>query len=158
MPKPKPGSKRSGTRSLPKTWAKIREKGASMQQETVSNCLFCRISQRELSADVVWEDDQAIAFKDIHPKAPIHILVIPKKHIPSLAESNQEDSALLGHMLLSVKQVAEQQGISTDGYRVVINTRSHGGQEVDHLHLHILGGEPLGPMRAGKSENQPKSF
>lgn len=96
---------------------------------------------------MVWEDDQAIAFRDIHPKAPVHVLVIPKKHIASLAEAQGEDQALLGHVLLSVKQVAQQLGVDNDGYRVIINTRAHGGQEVDHLHVHILGGEPLGPMR-----------
>jgi histidine triad (HIT) family protein len=121
-----------------------------MQNEAVSNCLFCRISQREVSADVVWEDEQTIAFKDIHPKAPVHILVIPKKHIVSLADASEEDTQLLGHLLLSVKHIAEQQKIDSDGYRVVISTRNHGGQEVDHLHLHILGGEPLGPMRAAQ--------
>ncbi len=113
-----------------------------------AQCLFCRISTKSLPADVVWEDDDVIAFKDIHPKAPVHVLVIPKKHITSLADVREEDQELLGKLLLTVKEVAEELGIEEDGYRTVINTRHHGGQDVDHIHVHLLGGEPLGPMRA----------
>lgn len=117
-----------------------------MQQEKA--CLFCRISSRQLEAEIVAEGDDWLAFNDIHPKAPVHILVIPKKHIASLAEAELEDSQVLGELLLAVADIAKDQEIDDDGYRTVINTRSHGGQEVDHLHVHLLGGEPLGPMRS----------
>jgi histidine triad (HIT) family protein len=105
--------------------------------------LFGKIIRREIPADIVYEDDLALAFRDIHPQAPTHILVIPKKAIPRLADAQPEDQALLGHLLLTVKTVAEQQGL-TDGYRVVINTGKDGGQTVYHLHLHILGGRAMG--------------
>ncbi len=110
-------------------------------------CLFCQIGAKSLVADIVFENDHIVAFKDIHPKAPVHLLFIPKKHITSLAEATPEDQALLGELLLTLTQVAREQGIEKNGYRVIINTRHHGGQEVDHLHVHLLGGEPLGPMR-----------
>jgi histidine triad (HIT) family protein len=105
--------------------------------------LFSKIIRREIPADIVYEDDLALAFRDIHPQAPVHILVIPKKTIPKLADAQPEDQALLGHLLLTAKTVAEQQGL-TDGYRVVINTGKDGGQTVYHLHLHILGGRAMG--------------
>ena len=101
--------------------------------------IFDKIIQREIPADIVYEDDQALAFKDINPQAPVHILVIPKKPIPCVSEAEQDDQALLGHLLMTAKQVAAEAGL-TDGYRIVINTGKDGGQTVDHLHLHILGG------------------
>ncbi len=104
--------------------------------------IFGKIIRREIPADIVYEDDLVLAFKDINPQAPVHILVIPKKPIPQLADASQEDSALLGHLLYTVKQVAEQVGLS-NGYRVVINTGADGGQTVDHLHCHILGKRPM---------------
>ncbi|HEY1074379.1 MAG TPA: histidine triad nucleotide-binding protein [Patescibacteria group bacterium] len=111
-----------------------------------SPCLFCRISNKDLSASIVYEDENVIAFNDIHPKAKVHVLVIPKKHIQSLADAEDEDQELLGMVMLTVKKVAEEQRIASSGYRTIINTRTHGGQEVDHLHVHILGGEAIGPM------------
>lgn len=113
-----------------------------------NQCLFCRISKKQLPANIVAEADNWVAFTDIYPKAPIHILVIPKQHITSLAEAQSNDSELLGELLVAVADIAKEQGIDEDGYRTVINTRSHGGQEVDHLHIHILGGEQLGPIRS----------
>ncbi len=101
--------------------------------------IFDKIIQREIPADIVYEDDQALAFKDINPQAPVHILVIPKKPIPRVSEAEQDDQALLGHLLMTVKQIAAEAGL-TDGYRIVINNGKDGGQTVDHLHLHILGG------------------
>ncbi len=108
----------------------------------MSETIFSKIIRREIPADIVYEDDLALAFKDIAPQAPVHILVIPKKPITQLAVAESEDHALLGHLLLTVKRVAEQAGLK-DGYRVVINNGSDGGQTVDHLHLHILGGRHL---------------
>ena len=107
-----------------------------------SETLFSKIIRREIPADIVYEDELAIAFRDITPQAPTHILVIPKKSIPRVSEAEPEDQALLGHLLLTVKKVAEQEGL-TNGYRVVINNGNDGGQTVDHLHLHILGGRRM---------------
>jgi histidine triad (HIT) family protein len=107
-----------------------------------SETIFSRIIRREIPADIVYEDDLAIAFKDVHPQAPVHILVIPKQPIPKLADAESSDHALMGHLLLTVKRVAEQAGL-TNGYRVVINNGDDGGQTVNHLHLHILGGRPM---------------
>lgn len=100
--------------------------------------IFSKIIRREIPADIVYEDDLALAFNDIQPQAPVHILVIPKKPIPQLADAESQDHALMGHLLLTVKRVAEQAGLS-NGYRVVINNGDDGGQTVPHLHLHILG-------------------
>lgn len=104
--------------------------------------IFSKIIRREIPANIIYEDDLALAFKDIHPQAPVHVLVIPKKPIPKLADATPEDQAILGHLLLTVKAVAEAAGLK-DGYRVVINTGEDGGQTVYHLHLHILGGRQM---------------
>jgi histidine triad (HIT) family protein len=104
--------------------------------------IFSKIISREIPVDIVYEDDLALAFKDIHPQAPVHILVIPKKPIPTLADAESQDHALLGHLLLTAKRVAKEAGLE-NGYRVVINTGDDGGQTVYHLHLHILGGRQL---------------
>jgi histidine triad (HIT) family protein len=105
--------------------------------------IFSKIIQREIPAEIVYEDDLVLAFKDINPQASIHILVIPKKPIPQLAEAESEDRDLLGHLLLTAKHVAEQAGLQKKGYRIVINTGPDGGQTVFHLHLHILGGRQM---------------
>lgn len=105
----------------------------------MTDTIFSKIIRREIPADIVYEDDLCLAFRDIAPQAPVHILVIPKKAIPKLADATSDDHALMGHLLLKVKQVAEEAGLD-NGYRVVINTGVDGGQTVDHLHLHILGG------------------
>jgi histidine triad (HIT) family protein len=107
-----------------------------------SDTIFSKIIRREISADIVYEDDLAIAFRDVHPQAPVHILVIPKKPIPKLTDAEPEDQALLGHLLMTVKRVAQQEKLDK-GYRVVINTGEEGGQTVYHLHLHLLGGRRL---------------
>lgn len=105
--------------------------------------LFSKIIRREIPADIVYEDDLCLAFRDITPQAPTHILVIPKKPIPNLSEAQEEDKALLGHLLFAVSEVARQERLGS-GYRVVINTGEDGGQTVFHLHLHLLGGRALG--------------
>ncbi|MEM1170395.1 MAG: histidine triad nucleotide-binding protein [Cyanobacteria bacterium P01_H01_bin.35] len=104
--------------------------------------LFSKIIRREIPADIVYEDDMALAFRDINPQAPIHILVIPKKPIPKLADAVPEDHALMGHLLLTAKRIAEEEGLQ-NGYRVVINNGPEAGQTVFHLHLHILGGRQM---------------
>lgn len=108
----------------------------------MSDTIFSKIIRREIPADIVYEDDLCLAFKDIAPQAPVHILVIPKKPIPKLADATPEDHALMGHLLLKVKQIADEAGLE-NGYRVVINTGDDGGQTVHHLHLHILGGRQM---------------
>jgi histidine triad (HIT) family protein len=114
----------------------------SLTPMTTQETLFSKIIRKEIPADIVYEDDLALAFRDINPQAPVHILVIPKQPIAKLADAESKDHALMGHLLLTVKRVAEQLGLS-NGYRVVINSGSDGGQTVDHLHLHILGGRQM---------------
>lgn len=111
---------------------------SSSPEDTV----FGKIIRREIPANIIYEDELCLAFNDISPQAPTHILVIPKKPLPRLSEAESQDHALMGHLLLTVKRVAEQAGLS-DGYRVVINNGENGGQTVDHMHLHILGGRPM---------------
>jgi histidine triad (HIT) family protein len=108
--------------------------------------LFERIYAGELPADVLHRDDEVIAFRDIHPRAPVHVLIVPRKPIPTTDDIADEDAPLVGRMVLVARDIARQQGIARDGYRLLFNCREHGGQEVFHLHLHLLGGEPLGPM------------
>ncbi len=108
----------------------------------MTDTLFSKIIRREIPADIVYEDDLCLAFRDITPQAPVHILVIPKKPIPSLAEASQDDLALLGHLLLTVRTIAASEAL-TSGYRTVINTGIDGGQTVYHLHVHLLGGRSL---------------
>lgn len=105
--------------------------------------LFSKIIRREIPADIVYEDELCLAFRDITPQAPTHILVIPKKPIPKLADAQPEDKALLGHMLFAVAEIARTEKLE-NGYRVVINTGEEGGQTVFHLHMHLLGGRALG--------------
>ena len=102
--------------------------------------IFSRIIARELPADIVYEDELCLAFKDIHPQAPVHILVVPKKEIARLADAQPEDQALLGHLLLAVGRIARQFGVE-DAFRVVISNGAEAGQTVFHLHLHLLGGK-----------------
>jgi len=104
--------------------------------------IFGKIIRREIPAEIVYEDDLALAFKDINPQAPVHILVIPKQRIARLSDAESQEHALMGHLLLTAKRVADQQGLA-NGYRVVINNGPDGGQTVDHLHLHILGGRQM---------------
>ena len=104
----------------------------------MSDTIFGKIIRREIPADIVYEDDEALAFRDISPQAPTHILVIPKKPIPRLSDSTESDTELMGHLLMTVKKVADLANLS-NGYRVVINNGNDAGQSVDHLHLHILG-------------------
>ncbi len=108
----------------------------------MSETIFSKIIQRQIPANIVYEDDLCLAFRDLNPQAPIHILVIPKKPIPMLPDAVDEDQSLLGHLLLTAKQIAKQEGLD-NGYRLVINSGADGGQTVFHLHLHILGGRSL---------------
>jgi histidine triad (HIT) family protein len=109
------------------------------------SCVFCRIAAGELSSERVYEDPDVIAFRDIHPQAPVHVLVVPRKHLASLSEL--EDQRLGGALLGAAARVAREAGL-TQGWRLIANSGAHGGQEVPHLHLHVLGGRPLGRMLA----------
>jgi histidine triad (HIT) family protein len=104
----------------------------------MSETIFSKIIRKEIPAEIVYEDDLVLAFRDVHPQAPVHILIIPKQEIVSIAEADEADAALLGHLLLTAKRVATQEGLD-EGYRIVINTGKDGGQTVFHLHLHLLG-------------------
>ncbi len=108
----------------------------------MTDCLFCKIVAGEIPCDKVYEDDDFLAFHDINPKAPVHVLLIPKFHLPTLADADEEDSAMLGSMMNTVRKVAEDLKLDV-GYRLVINVREGGGQEVFHIHVHILGGKKL---------------
>ena len=104
----------------------------------MSDCIFCKIADGQIPSDRVYEDDKILAFKDLSPQAPVHVLIIPKKHIQSLAQAKEEDAQLLGYIMLKVKEIAESLELE-NGYRVVINTGDDGGQTVQHLHVHLLG-------------------
>ena len=106
--------------------------------------VFDKILAKEILADIVYEDDRALAFRDIAPKAPVHVLVIPKRPIVRVATATDDDTELLGHLLQVCRKVAAQEGIAEAGYRIVTNNGDHGGQSVDHLHFHVLGGRQLG--------------
>ncbi|NUN45964.1 histidine triad nucleotide-binding protein [bacterium] len=110
----------------------------------MNDCIFCKIADHRIPSKPVYEDSDVIAFDDLHPKAPTHILLIPKKHIEKLSDMTGDDSKLGGKLLLAVGKVAEAAGIKDNGFRVVVNNGKYAGQEVFHLHLHILGGKPMG--------------
>jgi len=112
------------------------------------DCVFCRIIAGELPSDILYQDDEVIAIRDINPQAPTHILIMSKAHIPSLAETTPpiNRGGLLAHMCFVAIQLAKKEGVSETGYRLVINSGAEGGQEVPHLHLHLLGGRRLGKL------------
>lgn len=110
----------------------------------MKNCIFCQIVSGAMTVERLFEDDQCLAFPDINPQAPTHILVIPKLHLASLNEIDRAPEGLLHHLMSATRDVAARLGLETDGYRVVINTGPHGGQTVFHLHIHLLGGRPMG--------------
>ena len=107
------------------------------------NCLFCKIVNGEIPSTKVYEDDLVYAFNDINPAAPVHVLIIPKKHIADNNHFQPQDEDIAGRMFSAVKEIAAQSGISEDGYRLIMNTGPHGHQEVAHLHLHLIGGHPM---------------
>jgi len=107
------------------------------------SCLFCKIVDGTIPSTPVYQDDECYAFADIHPQAPVHVLLAPRRHIASVADAAPEDRALLGHLLWAAAEIARAKGLGK-GYRLVINTGEDGGQTVDHLHVHLLGGRPIG--------------
>jgi histidine triad (HIT) family protein len=113
-----------------------------MAQETI----FSKIIRKEIPAEIVYQDDLVTAFRDIHPQAPTHILIVPNKLIPTVNDVTAEDELALGRLFTVARQIAAQEGIAESGYRLLVNCNGDGGQEVYHLHMHILGGRALGPM------------
>jgi len=111
-----------------------------MSQE---NCLFCKIASGEIASAKVYEDDVCVAFNDISPQAPTHVLIIPREHFDSLDKAEKKHKETLGHLLLTAAEIAREKGFAEDGYRTVINTNADGGQTVFHLHIHLLGGRPF---------------
>ena len=109
----------------------------------MNECLFCKMVSGVIPCDKVHENENVLAFRDIDPKAPTHILIIPKKHITTLNEINKSDQDLLGELLLTAKKIAKDEGINTSGYRTVFNCNSDGGQTIFHIHMHLLGGRPM---------------
>jgi histidine triad (HIT) family protein len=110
------------------------------------DCIFCKIVEGEIPSDTVYQDEEIIAFRDINPQAPVHIVIIPRKHIPSLSDLSQSDSALVGRLVTIANKLAEDEGIAEKGYRVVINCGPEGGQLVPHLHMHLVGGRKLSDL------------
>ena len=104
-------------------------------------CIFCKIASGQAPASIVYKDEQVTAFRDTHPVAPTHILVIPNRHIASVNEAAPEDEALLGHLFIIARKIAETENIHENGYRLIVNTGAHGGQTVGHLHMHVIGGQ-----------------
>ena len=102
----------------------------------------------EIPSDMVYQDEYITAFRDIEPQAPVHILIVPNKEIPTVNDIQEEDEQLIGKMFTAARKIAAEEGIAADGYRLLINCNKHGGQEVYHIHMHLLGGKPLGPMLA----------
>lgn len=118
-----------------------------MAEETI----FSKIIRREIPSDIVYQDDQVTAFRDIAPQAPTHILIIPNILIPTVNDVTPEQEQMLGRMITVAAKIAREEGIADDGYRLVINCNRHGGQEVYHIHMHLLGGRPLGSMVVNKA-------
>lgn len=106
-------------------------------------CLFCKIANKELSSEIVYEDEKFLAFRDINPIAPVHLLIVPKKHIPSVDHFELYDKELVGELFVAARSIAKSQGISETGYRLIFNVGPDAGQTVNHLHLHVLGGKKL---------------
>ena len=110
------------------------------------DCIFCRIISGEIQSEILYQDEQAVAFRDVNPKAPVHLLVVPRKHIESVAELTEDEAPILGHLVAMANRLAREAGISEKGYRLVVNCGPDGGQVVPHLHLHLLGGRQMGKL------------
>ncbi|HUN23204.1 MAG TPA: purine nucleoside phosphoramidase [Anaerolineales bacterium] len=108
--------------------------------------IFSKIIRKEIPASIVYQDELVTAFRDIHPQAPTHVLIVPNKLIPTVSDVTAEDEAAIGRMFTAARKIAEQEGIAASGYRLIVNCKQHGGQEVYHLHMHLLGGKQLGRM------------
>ncbi|MBN1161347.1 MAG: histidine triad nucleotide-binding protein [Dehalococcoidales bacterium] len=112
-------------------------------EKSKSDCIFCKIVSGEIASNIIYHDAYVIVFPDINPVAPVHLLVVPVKHVASLAEMKEADAALVGKMVAAANKVAKEQGLAKNGYRLTINCGADGGQLVQHLHIHLMGGRPL---------------
>lgn len=112
----------------------------------MSDCIFCKIAARELPGQFLYEDDDIFVIRDLYPKAPVHLLIIPARHVGALSDGVAEEQAVLGRMVTIAGDMARQEGVAEDGYRLIVNQGPNSGQEVPHLHLHLLGGRRLGAM------------
>lgn len=112
-------------------------------EAAMSSCIFCKIVNAEVPADIIYRDEQVTAFRDIHPAAPTHILIVPNRHVDSVSALTVEDELLAGHLLTVAGRLARAEGIADMGYRLITNTGPHGGQTVFHLHIHLIGGQPM---------------
>jgi histidine triad (HIT) family protein len=121
-------------------WLKWRRQIEACMQPS---CIFCKIAARQLPGDIVFEDDEMIAFNDIGPQAPVHVLIIPKRHVSTVNELTDEDAALIGRLTLRARAIAAARGVAESGYRLILNCNAEGGQTVYHVHLHLLGGRQL---------------
>lgn len=110
------------------------------------DCIFCKIVKKEIPAEIIYQDDNVLAFNDIEPVAPVHVLIIPKEHIPSAGHLSEKNKSLAGELILAAQKIAEDKGISKNGYRLIFNVGRDAGQTVDHLHLHLIGGKKLSWM------------
>ena len=108
--------------------------------------IFTKIIQKEIPADIVYQDEDVTAFRDINPQAPVHILIVPNKEIPTVNDIKAEDEVLIGRLFRAARKIAADEGVAENGYRILINCNRDGGQEVFHLHMHLFAGRPLGPM------------
>ena len=109
----------------------------------MNDCLFCRISAKKIPANIIYEDSEAVAFNDINPQAPVHVLIVPKKHISTSLDMTAEDNVLIGHLFRLAAKIAKEKGIAERGFRLVMNTNADAGQTVFHIHLHLLGGRQM---------------
>jgi len=121
-----------------------------VNNEPLEETIFSKIIRKEIPADILYQDEQVTAFKDIQPQAPCHVLIVPNEHIPTAADVTADHESTLGHMLVVAAQIAREQGIDQSGYRLIINCKDDGHQEVNHLHMHLLGGRRLGRMLSAK--------
>ncbi len=117
--------------------------GTGKKEDEMMNCLFCKIISKKVPAKIIYEDESVLAFEDINPQAPVHTLVIPKKHISTALDIEEQDGALLGHLFLTAGEIAKGKGIAERGFRLVVNTNPEAGQTVYHVHIHILGGRHM---------------
>ena len=106
----------------------------------MEDCIFCKIAAKEVSAEILMETDDLVAFRDINPQAPVHVLIVPKKHIPTVNALEEEDAGLIGKLVLAAKEIAKKEGVAESGYRLIFNVEKGGGQLVFHLHMHLTGG------------------
>ena len=119
--------------------------------QTVSETIFSKIIRKELPSDMLYQDDLVTAFRDISPRLPTHVLIVPNRHIPTVDDVTEDDEAAMGRMLSVARKIARDEGIHENGYRLIINCGEHGRQEVPHIHMHLLGGDDVGPMIARKA-------